>query len=266
MKITAVSYDALALDTVVPFPLPLVRFSRNPDGFDYWWKLLFFTFELPSPYEMARPPQFAITDALHRYVDAACELASSSCLAYQAQVQVDVRNEKDAGQTETVTFDLPPGELVRGFLALFRQFYSSDELASFAKIRAHLMAASKSADDQGAEQRVARLKAWGKAHSGLLANNLKDLVARRLADHGLLAADFDPGGGKPRELISAFAYGEHLHWGDQRQVVSRWEADQFAGPMNKLRLLEITAGLAHFYMGFAVIVAHWIGRADDGSI
>jgi hypothetical protein len=161
MKITAVSYDALALDTVVPFPIPLVRFSRDPSGFEYWWKLLLFTFELPSPYAVARPPQFAITDALHRYVDAACEFASSSCLAYQAQVQVDVRNEEDGGQTETVTFDLPPGELVRGFLALFRQFYSNDELASFAKVRAQMMHASKGAEDHGAKQRVAGLKVWG---------------------------------------------------------------------------------------------------------
>src|SRR5439155_1314162 len=215
-----------------------------------------------SPYDVPPPPHFKGSDALNRYCDAACDLASSACLAYGSRVQVDVRNE-EAGQVEMVSFDLPSAELVRGFLALFRQFYSSDELASFAKVRAALIDASKLATDPAADRRLADMKKWGKAHSRLLAYNLKDLVAHRLASEGLFSGDFDPGGGRPTELISAFAYGEHLHWGDQRKVVSRWEADQFAGPMNKLRLLEITAGLAYFYMGFAVIVANSIGRLEE---
>lgn len=44
--------------------------------------------------------------------------------------------------------------------------------------------------------------------------------------------------------------------------MSRWEADQFFGPWNRMHLIEITAGLAYFYMGFAMIVAHSIGRLD----
>ena len=263
VKLHGVSYESLALSTAVPYPLPLVRFGRESRGFDYWWRLLYYTFELPSPYDFPPPPDLERTAALDRYCDAARDLASSACLAYESQVSVEVHRDYEGRQVEMVSFDLPQSELVRGFLALFRQFYSDGELASFGKTRDALMIASKEASDAAADRRLAILKEWGKAHSRLLAYNLKELVGKRLVDEGRFGAGGIPDGGKPRELINAFAYGEHLHWGDKREVVSEWEADQFYGPWNRILFLEIIAGLAYSYMGYAVIVARSIGRSDE---
>lgn len=263
VKLHGVSYESLALSTAVPYPLPLVWFGRESRGFDYWWRLLYYTFELPSPYDFPPPPDLERTAALDRYCDATRDLASSDCLAYESQVSVGVHRDAEGHQVETVSFDFPPSELVRGFLALFRQFYSDNELASFSKVRDALTTRSKRASDAAADRRLAILKEWGKAHSRLLVYNLKELVGHRLVDEGRFSAEGTPDCGNPSELISAFAYGEHLHWGDMREVVSQWEADQFYGPWNKIRFLEITAGLAYFYMGYAVIVARSVGRSDE---
>lgn len=84
------SYESLAMDTVVPYPLPLVKFAPDSASFEYWWRLLYYAFRLPSPYELSPPADPQPTDPLHRYCDAAKELASSDCLAYGASVNVEV--------------------------------------------------------------------------------------------------------------------------------------------------------------------------------
>jgi hypothetical protein len=229
VTIRAASYESLALGFVVPYPLPLVKFGQDRNAFHYWWRLLYFTFELPSPYDFPPPLNLAQTEALHRYCDAARDMAGSACLAHASSVSIEVRRDDEGRQVEMVFFDFPPSEVVRGFVALFRQFYSDSELASFGKVRNELMISSKDASDADASRRLAELKAWGKTHSRLLAYNLLELVGQRLVSEGRFSADGIPSGGKPREIISAFAYGDHLHWGDKREVVSRWEADQFFG-------------------------------------
>ena len=260
--IRASSYESLALGTVVPYSLPFAKFG-DEKAFSYWWRLLYFAFELPSPYDFPAPPGLLDAEFLHRYCDAAREMASSACLAYPSSVSVEAHRDNDGHWVEMVSSDFPSSEVVRGFIALFRQFYSDGELASFAKVRNALIISATEASDSDASRRMAELRTWGKAHSRLLAYNLMELVGQRLIDEGRLGPEGIPSGGKPKEIISAFAYGDQLHWGDQREVVSRWEADQFFGPWNRMHLLEITAGLAYFYMGFAIIVARSIGRLDE---
>lgn len=263
MRIRSVSYDALALEEPLPFALPLVYHAREPDVSEYWWRLLNFAFRLPDPYAFPQPDPLLEAESLHRYCDAAIDLAASQCLAHPSTMSVDVKTNERGELEESVTFDFPSAELVRGFVALFRQFYAPDEAASFAKARNLVAIAARESDDSEAARRKAELGAWGKAHSRLLAHNLKELVGFALADTGRFERDGIPDGGKPRELISVFAYGEHLHWGDQREVVREWDADAFLGPWNKMKFLEVCSGLAYFYMGFAVIVARCLGRDND---
>jgi hypothetical protein len=221
---------------------------------------LYYVFQFPSPYEFPAPPAPGSVDVLNRYCDAAKELASSACLAYGASVEVRVERGPDGLQVESVTPDFPSAELIRGFLALFRQFYANDETASFTKVKSILMVAAKEARDAEAETRMTTLKIWGKAQGQLRAYNLKTLVGRRLAEEGKFGEI--PDEGSPATLISSFAYGELLHWGDKRDQVAGWQADQFLGPWLQIQFLEALAGLAYFYMGYAVIVARSMGRAD----
>lgn len=262
VTLRAVSYESLALSTVVPYPLPLAKFG-DESAFSYWWRLLYFAFELSSPFDFPPPVGFVDGDFLHRYCDAAREMAGSACLAHPSRVSIEAHRDEAGTWVEMVSSDFPSSEVVRGFIALFRQFYSSGELASFAKVRNALVISAKEASDIDASRRFGELKAWGRAHSRLLAYNVLELVGQRLIREGRFDEGSIPSGGKPREIISAFAYGDQLHWGDQREVVSRWEADQFFGPWNRMHLIEITAGLAYFYMGFAIIVARSIGRLEE---
>lgn len=258
---TGASYESLALATVLPYPPPLVKFSSDPGPFEFWWKFLYYVFRLPSPYKFPAPPDLVLTDTLSRYCNAAKDLASSACLAYGASVNVQVERGANGLQVESVTSDFPSAELIRGFLTLFRQFYSNAEAASFTKVKSILMGAAKRASDTHAERRLTDLKAWGKAQGQLRAFNLKYLVGQRLTEEGRFGGGI-PDEGSPETLISAFSYGEHLHWGDKRDQVAGWQADQFLGPWHQIRFLEAVAGLAHLYMGYAVIVSRSIRRAD----
>lgn len=254
------SYESLALATPVPYPHPLAQFAVDPRTFEFWWRLLYFALRLPSPYEIPRITGLAPIETLHRYCDAATELASSACLAHGSSVNVRVARADDGSHKEFVESSFPPGELIRGFLVLFRQFYANEEAASFTKVKSILMMGAKGATDANAEHRLNMLKAWGKGHGRLRAYNAKYLVGERLVEEGRLGEV--PDGGSPATLISAFAYGEHIHWGNRREEIARWRADDFLGPWNQLRFLEAMAGLAYFYMGYAVIVAFCIGRSD----
>ena len=128
MTIRAVSYESLALGTVVPYPLPFARFG-NERAFSYWWRLLYFALELPSPHYFPSPPGLVDAEFLHRYCDAAREMAGSACLAHPSSVSIEAHRDDDGRWVEMVSSDFPPSEVVRGFIALFRQFYSDGELA-----------------------------------------------------------------------------------------------------------------------------------------
>jgi hypothetical protein len=262
ITVMGVSYESLALAQPTPYALPLAKFSPDPKAFDFWWRLLYYTFGLPSPYEFPPVPDLRDSEVLARYFSAAKEMASSACLVYEARVDVHVERDDAEGAVETVGSEFPPTELIRGFLALFRQFYTPDELASYSKTRAILMKAAREASDADAATRLSMLTTWGRAEGKLRAYSLRSLVGKRLKEEGRWGGGV-PEGLSPTTLISAFASGDLIHWGDRRGEISRWEADQFYGPWNRIQLLEGMAGLAHFYMGYAVIVAACIGRIEE---
>lgn len=260
ITVKAASFESLALAEPVPYRLPLAQFGKKRSGFEYWWRLLNFGLELPNPYEFPELRHCDERDALDRYCDAAIELASSACLEYGGSINVSVDRRDDSTQVESITTDFPPAELVRGFLVLFRQFYSNSEPASFARVKSILMTAVRASPAASAETGIDHLRAWGRSHGRLRAYPAMTLVGQRLVREGRLS-DF-PDYGAPEFLISAFAYGEHLHWGDKRHQVASWRADSFLGPWNEMSFLEAVSGLAYFYMGYAVIVGRAIHRAD----
>jgi hypothetical protein len=261
--LSAKSYESLAMDpTVVPYAPPLARFSPEPEPFQFWWKGLYYTFGLESPYDFEPMSPFSSTEALEHYCDAARELASSVALVYGSEVSVRVRRGDDGTITELITPRFPPAELVRGWLVLFRQFYSTKELASFQKCHGAIISVAKNATDPAGPHRLEVLKSWKKAEGRLKAYNLKYLIGEKLIEQGRFAPPI-PDAGSPAQLISMFAYGDLIHWGDKREELSRRQADAFGGPTDMLRFVEAVAGLAYLYMGFALIVARCVGRGDE---
>lgn len=57
----------------------------------------------------------------------------------------------------------------------------------------------------------------------------------------------------PSALLSAFDYGDLLHWGRRRSVVEEWNADEFIAGERRLAFLAAAVALAHVYIGFGVL-------------
>lgn len=260
ISVKGVSYESLALDVSVPYPLPLVKFARDKASMDYWWRLLNFGLRLPSPYGFPELAALPDRNVLDRYCDEAKDLAASSCLAYPANLSITINRLANGEQQEVINADFPDVESVRGLLVLFRQFYAPEEPASFVKVKSSLMRAAKNSPP-AEESHLNILKSWGRAHGRLRTLSAKALVGQRLIEEGLLFGPV-PEKTSPELIISAFAYGDHIHWGKHREQVAKWRLDSFLGPWNQLAFLEAVSGLAHFYMGYAVIASKALGRED----
>lgn len=97
-----------------------------------------------------------------------------------------------------MTSEFPPTEVIRGFLVLFRQFYSPDEPASFTKVKSIIMRGAKEATDTAVDARLSTLKAWGRAQGRLRAFSLKYLVGTRLVEEGRYSVGGIPDEESPR--------------------------------------------------------------------
>lgn len=98
------SYESIGIDsTVVSYAPPLAKFPSDPGAFEFWWKALYYVFELRSPYDLEPPSPFPSTEPLERYCEAAKDMASSAALVYGSEVAVHVRRGEDGAQVETIT-------------------------------------------------------------------------------------------------------------------------------------------------------------------
>lgn len=57
-----------------------------------------------------------------------------------------------------------------------------------------------------------------------------------------------------RELLQTLWYGDQMHWGKHRQALSVIQADPFAEAMWEMAARQASSDLAHFYLGFAVLL------------
>ena len=85
MQVFARSFESLATDsTALRFPAPLADRAPDPAGFEFWWKMLEFVFQLPDPSSFPKlsvlplGPELAV---LRRYIAAAEDTAGSALLS-----------------------------------------------------------------------------------------------------------------------------------------------------------------------------------------
>jgi hypothetical protein len=81
------------------------------------------------------------------------------------------------------------------------------------------------------------------------------VAVERLAAIGEAPSDLDgyPDQRPPEQSISHYFYGDHIHWGDSAAVVEQNRESAFTDAWERLAFLNATAGLAHLYVGFAVV-------------
>jgi hypothetical protein len=217
---------------------------------------LHYVFELPSGADfppMTRRHTDDDASRLRRYVDSARELAESSVMTERGHGYQARFTPQDVAE---VRKSLPRAELVRGMAALFRQLYANEERASFASVSGLLRRDAEDVRDAHAQARRNMLDAWRTAHGKLRGAWLDNLVKARGQELGRIPPAVGPlyGDLTPERMLSAYFYGDHLHWDRGAEDVARWKADPFDDAHHGLLFLRAMGQLSALYIGFAALV------------
>lgn len=80
-------------------------------------------------------------------------------------------------------------------------------------------------------------------------------LGQKLRDQGRMPSGIPGEGGmSPETLISAYQYGDLIHWTDKRSVIDAVAGDPFQQAWQRLAFLEAVTGPAHLYIGFSLVV------------
>lgn len=256
MEITAFSVEENVKAGVFRFAPPLIDRSPDPKALYLMSRAFQVVFD-----DIADPRAFPPLPAPHaegdlaiyrRYIEAAEELAESQLLC--GSDNVTIRWDSTTG-IEEVEGNFTSKEITRGFAVLLRQFDSKDEPASFQTVSGRLRKASKAATDDRSDERCRQIDAWRRAQGALHGTELQRLTRRKL-DPALEYGSEHP----PTYYLSAYNYGELIHWDRGRETIATWEQDPFHRSVQRYAFLEAATGLAHLYIGFSEVVRTAIGE------
>jgi hypothetical protein len=234
---------------------------KNPEGAKRTWKRLIYTCRLDDPRNFSAqitldPEERAL---LERFVDQAKTLAQASLMSASDSVTINIMDLTDEESIKSVFSET---DVTVGFMVLLRQCYAADEEASFskaAKILGRRVNEQKDADAQ------AVAASWHKAHSRLGNKTLEELVQHYLIGEGRMAAESRGPDGKvhsmvvrspapPKELFAKLWYGDQVHWGKHRADLAQIRADPFDDAMWEITTRQAAVELAHFYLGYALLI------------
>jgi hypothetical protein len=226
-----------------------------PDAFVFWWRMLQYVFpDLHDPHSfppLAKTPEAADMELFRRYIAAGEEMAASELLCADDEMTVYFGNENE----ERIRAIETSKEITRGFTTLLRQFDANEEPASFQVVSGRLRKLSMEAIDGNANERCTEIDAWRKAQSRLHATELQRLVRRKVDPNLEFGSDHPP-----TYYLSAYRYGDLIHWDSKREVIAAWEKDPFHKHRARMFFLEAASGLAHLYIGFGELVRTAIGE------
>jgi hypothetical protein len=263
VKVVARSWETLALDVPLRFPVPAT--AAGIDGAaDYWWRLIEYGTEVSDPTAFPpfeQRPEDEVLRACRRYIETADDLAASSALNHP--VTLEVKMDQLGGEQE-VLFNPPAADATAGFAALLRHFYSPNEKASFLRVVKLLR--TQVAGENGTEraERLDQLDAWKRAEGKARQHSVQNQAIRRLVADGRAPRDPDldtyPDVAPPEEIISDYFYGDHLHWDTKASVVDERGESPFLDAWYRHGFFIAAAGLAHIYVGFAALVQRAISK------
>jgi hypothetical protein len=261
LRVEARPFSYYAQERPLDWPPPMAELLQRREAGEFVWRRLQYVFRFPDPRKLApaKPKMSKEEQALlSRFVEQARTLAATSLMSAKDQVTVNV---PDFGGPEEVLADFSAPDVTTGFMVLLRQCYAHDEEASFAKTR---KIAEHRLSEVGDTETLGTLKAWRKAHARLLNQALEELVQEQLIADGKMPAELDGPDGKrsavvrapatPTELLRTFWYGGQIHWGSQREAIAALETDSFQSAWWNIHARHAALDMAHFYIGYAVLV------------
>lgn len=270
IQLNAKSFETLALSEPLRFPVPLLATSHS-DREDslYFWKLLQFSFPVADPATFPAIDATLLTaedrQALRRFVDTASTLADSALLRSDATVTITFDDETNQPTVQQSNF--PSKEIVVGVVTLFRQCFTPGEPASFIATYNRLERLNRvKTDDANYEVRAQALRTWRVVHGRLRALSLLEHVGEELTRRGEMGGEIPRSHDlNPEQLISLYAYGDLIHWGDKREALALFGAEADLTAVRELDFLKVVTSLIHFYVGFAVLVRNAIGDSAQSD-
>lgn len=240
--------------------------GADPGGFDYWWSLLQFAFDVTEPTAFPVLAHGLKDDELRvigRFAETAVVMARSGHLNAPEHINVSFSRESLEDEfAASVETSFAPPDLTAGLGAYFRQCYSPRERASAHRVTAILMRVARSNAEAMAE-----LQRWRKMMHQLRHEPLKKLLLQRLHEEGLWGpldeSDHEAFAQEiPEKLISEYLYGDHIHWDRHAKTVEQRRQSEFLDAWLRMAFREAITALAHSYIGFAVLARVAVGNTE----
>jgi hypothetical protein len=225
---------------------------------DWTWKFFQYVFPLADPRGTVAlaDPTFSNDEkaAIDRYLAHARDLAATTVLTAPNGFSVympKMDSEPEISETTSAR------DATVGFLTMFRQFHTPEELASFTRISGLL---TREMRLEGRE--LESLKAWRRAHATLRQTHLDHLILVQAAADGHVPqhlsernASHPSSIDSPQLMINTVFYGDAIHWGDQRSVIEAWNRDHAVmAAKRRFDALRCAVHLGHLYVGFGGVV------------
>ena len=259
VTVHAVSFEHVAARKPLRFNPPMVDLAHRDDAFVFQWHLVEYAFDLHDPRNSPLPEKLSDEEVrvIRRYVSKAEELAASVMLTADDGLQVSWNAAADQTTVEQKTRTAP--DIETGFVAIFRQFYLSDDDASYARISRVLHEHATNAEDDLAADRLDELSRWATAIRTTRRQSLKKAVLLRSIELGENPPMSDedlavfPDRERPEALIDRYLYTDRIHWDSEKAkaLESRPEDPIRDGGLERLDFIDGAVGLAHLYIGFA---------------
>lgn len=255
VPITSFSVEEAVENGTFRWAPPLIERSPRPKSLYLMWRSFQEVFDqIADPALFPPLPQPLPEEDLvicRRYITAAEELAESElfCASDGMTVRID-----ESGK-EHVSSSFTSKEITRGFSVLLRQFDSNDEPASFHRVSGRLRKWGAEMIDSHERRRCEQIDAWRKARGALHGTELRRLFIRKFEPTMEYGHEHPP-----THYLSAYNYGELIHWDSGREKLAAWKQDAFDDAHTRLAFLEAATGLAYVYIGFSALVCVAIGE------
>jgi hypothetical protein len=228
----------------------LIERSPRPKALYLPWRSFLEVFdEIDDPRNFpplpSEPPDEDIA-VFRRYITAAEDLAESELLCASDSMTVSWDDERNE---EAVTASWTSNEITRGFAVLLRQFDSQGERASFQGVANRLRKLSGEMVDSHERRRCAQIDAWRAAQGVLHGTELRRLAIRKI-EPSMEYGNEHP----PTYYLSAYNYGELIHWDSKRDTLAEWAKDPYDHAKGRMAFLEAASGLTYVYIGFSELV------------
>ncbi len=245
---------------------------QRPVGGERAWKRLNYAFGLDDPRTF---PESELTlssedrAACERFVDHSHALAQTTFLGGSDRMNIGM-SEDGLPVFDT---ELSAPDITTGFMTMFRQCFADDEPASFTRVRTIL---NRGLTAAGQTDALDVLKKWRQVHAKLLTQSLEEHVQERMIANGEIAAPFtNPDGSKfspvmrspdsPKQMLQTVWYSGQIHWGRYRDTLAAISSDPWRSGEYELSARQSAIELAHFYLGFALLVRRALVSASAGE-